>query len=139
MSILENINWYFIYWMSFDVYINVWFMWFLYVYVWWNWIVCVPVKTVGHWGLTPDQSQSTQLKPLYPNKGLTKLISDWCNPTRQGDNPKDTTNTSQLSQSSQHPQQGPTELQNDLSKRRTGHRTEHQMFFLLVFLKDKFM
>ena len=53
---------------------------------------------------------------------------------------KDTTNTSQLSQSSQHPIQGPTKLQKDLSKRRTEHRSEHhQMFFLLVFLKEKFM
>jgi len=52
---------------------------------------------------------------------------------------KETTNTSQLSQSSQHPRQGPTKLQKDLSRRRTGHRPEHQMLFLLVFLKDKFI
>jgi len=52
---------------------------------------------------------------------------------------KDTTNTSQLGQSSQHPRQGPTKHQNDPNRRRNGHKTEHQMFFLLVFLKDKFM
>ena len=52
---------------------------------------------------------------------------------------KYTTDTSQLSQSSQHPRQGPTKLQKGLSRRRTGHVSEYQMFFLLVFLKDKFM
>jgi len=52
---------------------------------------------------------------------------------------KDTTNTSQLSQSPKHPRQGLTKLQKDLSKRRTEHRLEHHMFFLLVFLKDKFI
>ena len=52
---------------------------------------------------------------------------------------RNTTKTSQLSQSSQHPRQGPTKLQKDLSKRRTRHRPEHKMFFLMVFLKDKFM
>jgi len=52
---------------------------------------------------------------------------------------KDTKITSQLSQLSLHPRQDPTKLQKDLSRRRTGHRPKHQMFFLLVFLKDKFM
>ena len=52
---------------------------------------------------------------------------------------KDKTDTSQLSQSYQHPRQGPTKLQKDLNRRRTGYRPEHQMFFLLVFLTNKFM
>jgi len=51
----------------------------------------------------------------------------------------DTIDTSQLSQSSQHPRQCPTKLQKNLSRRRTGLKPEHQMFSLLVFLKDKFM
>jgi len=45
------------------------------------------------------------------------------------------TNTLQLSQSSQHPKQDPTKHQKNLSRR----RTRHQMFFLLVFLQDKFI
>jgi len=52
---------------------------------------------------------------------------------------KDITNTSQLGQSFQHLRQGLTKHQKDLSRRRTGQRLEHQMFFLLVFLQDKFM
>jgi len=52
---------------------------------------------------------------------------------------KNTTDTSQLSQSSQHPRQGPTKLHNDLSRRRTGPRLQHHIFFLLVFVKEKFM
>jgi len=52
---------------------------------------------------------------------------------------KDTTDTSQLSQSSQHRRQGPTKFQKDLSRRRTRHRLEDHMFFLLIFLKDMFI
>jgi len=40
---------------------------------------------------------------------------------------KETTDISQLSQSSQHPRQGPTKLQKDLNRRRTRHRPEHHM------------
>ena len=50
---------------------------------------------------------------------------------------KDTTDTSHFDQSSQHTRQGPTKYQKDLRRRRIGHRLEHQMFFLLVFLQDK--
>ena len=50
---------------------------------------------------------------------------------------KDTRDTSHFDQSSQHPRQGPTKCRKNLSRRRTGHRPEHQMFFLLVFLQDK--
>jgi len=52
---------------------------------------------------------------------------------------KNTTNTSQLSQSSQHPRQGPINHQKNINRRRTRYRPEHQMFFILVFLQDKFM
>jgi len=40
---------------------------------------------------------------------------------------KDTTDTSQFSQSSQHLRQGPTKLQKDLKKIRIGHRSEHHV------------
>jgi len=52
---------------------------------------------------------------------------------------KDTMNTSQLGNSSQHTRQCPTKHQKDIRRRISGHRPEHQMFFLLVFLQDKFM
>jgi len=52
---------------------------------------------------------------------------------------KDTTKTSQLGQSSQHPRQSPTKHQKDLNKRRIRHKPELEIFFLLVFLQDKFM
>ena len=49
---------------------------------------------------------------------------------------KDTRDTSHFDQPSQHTREDPTEYRKDLSKRRIGHRSEHQMFFLLV-LQDK--
>jgi len=50
---------------------------------------------------------------------------------------KDTRDTSQFDKSSQHPRQGPTKCLKDLSQRRTGHKPEHHILFLLVFLQDK--
>jgi len=47
---------------------------------------------------------------------------------------KDIRNNSQFDQLSQHSKQGPTKYRKDLSKRRIGHRPEHQMLFLLVLL-----
>jgi len=52
---------------------------------------------------------------------------------------EDLRDNSQCGQSSQQSRQGPTKYQTDLNKSRTEHRPEHQMFFLLVFLKDKIM
>ena len=50
---------------------------------------------------------------------------------------KDTSDTSHFDQSSQHTREDPTKYWKDLSRRRIGHRSEHKMFFLLVFLQDK--
>jgi len=50
---------------------------------------------------------------------------------------KHSRDNSHCDQSSQQSSQGPTKYQTDLSRKRTGHRPEHQLFFLLVFLKDK--
>ena len=50
---------------------------------------------------------------------------------------KYTKDTSQFDQSSQYTRQCPTKYRKDLSRRRTRHRPEHQMFFLMVFLQDK--
>jgi len=52
---------------------------------------------------------------------------------------KDSRDNSHREQSSQQSSQDPTKDQTDLTRRRNGHRPEHQMFFLLVFLKDKNM
>ena len=52
---------------------------------------------------------------------------------------KDSRDNSHYEQSSQQSSQDPTKDQTNLTRRRTGHRPEHQMFFLLVFLKDKNM
>jgi len=62
---------------------------------------------------------------------LLLLISD----TNQLDKQmaKDTTNSSQLGQSSQHTRQGPP----NLNRRRTEHEPKYQLFFLVVFLQDK--
>jgi len=50
---------------------------------------------------------------------------------------KDTRGISHFDQSSKLTRQGPTKYWKDLSRRRTEHKPEHQMFFLLVFLQDK--
>ena len=51
----------------------------------------------------------------------------------------DSRDNSHCEQSSQQSSQDPIKDQTDLTRRRTGHRPKHQMFFLLVFLKDKNM
>ena len=85
--------------------------------------ISTPKKNGGDRGVNKTRVQMIQPDTNHLDKQMTK----------------DTTDTSQLSQSSQHPRQDPTKLQKDLSRRRTRHRPEHQMFFLLVFLKDKFI
>ena len=50
---------------------------------------------------------------------------------------KDTRGTSHFDQSSQLTRQGPTKYRKGLNRRRTGHKLEHQMFFLLIFLQEK--
>ena len=50
---------------------------------------------------------------------------------------KDTRDTSHFDQSSQYTRQRSTKYRKDLSRRRIGHKLEHQMFFLIVFLQDK--
>jgi len=52
---------------------------------------------------------------------------------------KDTTNTSQLGQSSQHTRLDLTRPQKSHSRRRTKHGPKYQLFFILVFLEDMFM
>jgi len=52
---------------------------------------------------------------------------------------KDSRDNSHCEQSSQQSSQDPTKDQTNLTRKRTGHTPEHQMFFLLVFLKEKNM
>ena len=52
---------------------------------------------------------------------------------------KDSKDNSHCEQSSQQSSQGPTKYQTGLTRRRTWHISEHQLFFHLVFLKDKNM
>ena len=52
---------------------------------------------------------------------------------------KDSKDNSNCEQSFQQSSQGPNKYQTDLTRTRTWHRPEHQLFFLLVFLKDKNM
>jgi len=48
-----------------------------------------------------------------------------------------TKDTKDNSNYDQHSRQGPTKYRKDLSRRRIGHRPEHQKFFLLVVLEAK--
>jgi len=50
---------------------------------------------------------------------------------------KDSRDHLHYEQSSQQSNQDPTKDLMNLTRRRTGHRPEHQMFFLLVFFKIK--
>jgi len=50
---------------------------------------------------------------------------------------KNSRDNSHCKQSSQQSSQDPSKDQSNLTRRRIGHRPEHQMFFLLVFLKEK--
>jgi len=61
------------------------------------------------------------------SEGKVYNLVDLGSDTTQLDNEitKDTTDTSQLSQSSQRPKQDPTKLQKDLHRRRTGHRASN--------------
>jgi len=50
---------------------------------------------------------------------------------------KDSRENSHCEQSFQQLSQDPTKDRTDLTRRRTGHRSKYQMFFHLIFLKDK--
>ena len=66
------------------------------------------------------------------------VLTIWYNPSNQED-VKDSRDNSHYEQSSQQSSQDSTKDQMDLVRRRTGHRLEYQLFFLLVLLKDKNM
>ena len=87
-------------------------------------ILYVNKLTMLSTGVLNSRSNSLKLGGHYTiqvNKEMTKVLRDH----------------SHFEQSSQQSSQVPTKDLVDLTKRRSGHRPEHQMFFLLVFLKIK--
>jgi len=52
---------------------------------------------------------------------------------------KDTTDTSQLGQSSQYTRPDPTRPQKNLNRRRTKHEPEYQLFFFLFFSQEVYV